>query len=141
MAKKKTPEEKADEERRYALARAAVTDADFEPFFTDPNQSIRNVAAMNPRASAAVLERFADDPFWSTKLAVVDHPNTSRETRLCLADGSESACVRIGKRGRDGRKACRRARAPIRCEYLPRSRPRCGGACWGRPVARSRHWK
>ena len=24
---------------------------------------------------------------------------------ICLADGSESACVRIGKRGRDGRKA------------------------------------
>ena len=74
--------------------------------------------------------------------ALVRRGGRERPTVLeCLADGSESACVRIGKRGRDGRKACRRARAPIRCEYLPRSRPRCGGACWGRPVARSRHWK
>ncbi|MBL5973900.1 MAG: hypothetical protein D3X82_09085 [Candidatus Leucobacter sulfamidivorax] len=98
MAKKKTPEEKADEERRYALARAAVTDADFEPFFTDPNQSIRNVAAMNPRASAAVLERFADDPFWSTKLAVVDHPNTSRETRLRLASRPRGVVYHAARR-------------------------------------------
>lgn len=85
--KKKTPEEKADEERRYALARAATTDEEFEPFFTDPNQAIRNVAAYNPNASAAVLDRFADDSFWSTKLTVVDHANTSRETRLRLVAG------------------------------------------------------
>ena len=31
MGKRKTPEEKADEERRYRLAREASTDAEFEP--------------------------------------------------------------------------------------------------------------
>jgi hypothetical protein len=86
MGKKKTPEEKADEERRYALARSAHADADFEPFFTDPNQAIRNVAALNPDASGAVLERFAGDRFWSVRFAVAEHPNASRETVLRLLE-------------------------------------------------------
>jgi hypothetical protein len=37
MGKRKSPEEKADEERRYARASAASSVEDFEPFFTDPN--------------------------------------------------------------------------------------------------------
>ena len=84
MGKKKTEAEKADEERRYALARAAATDDEFEPFFTDPNQAIRNVAAMNPDASDAVLARFAGDRFWSTRIAVAEHTNASRTTVLSL---------------------------------------------------------
>ncbi|WJS91580.1 hypothetical protein [Microbacterium testaceum] len=68
MGKRKTPEERADEERRYARASAASSDDEFEPFFTDPNQAIRNVAALNPNASAAVLDRFADDRFWSVRM-------------------------------------------------------------------------
>lgn len=86
MGRKKTPEERADEERRYALARAAHMDADFEPFFTDANQAIRNAAALNPDASAAVLHRFASDRFWSTRIAVAEHPNSERDTVLSLLE-------------------------------------------------------
>lgn len=86
MGKRKSAEEKADEERRYALARAVRNDEEFEPFFTDPNQGIRSVAAMNPDASAAVLDRFADDRFWGVKIEVVEHPNASRETLLRLIE-------------------------------------------------------
>jgi len=84
MGKRKTEEQKAEEEKRYVLARAAVTDGDFEPFFSDPNQAIRNVAAANPNASDAVLARFASDSFWSTKISVADHANSSRATVLSL---------------------------------------------------------
>ncbi len=77
MGKRKTPEEKADEERRYRLAREASTDAEFEPFFDDPNQAIRAAAAWNPAASEAVLARFAVDRFWGTRLSVVDNPNVT----------------------------------------------------------------
>ncbi len=81
-----SPEEKADEERRYARASAASSVEDFEPFFTDPNQAIRNVAALNPHASAEVLDRFADDRFWSVRIAVAEHPTTTRETLLRLLE-------------------------------------------------------
>ncbi len=80
MGKRKTEEQKAAEEKRYALARLALTDEDFEPFFTDPNQAIRNAAALNPNASEAVLERFAGDRFWSTRIAVAEHANASMAT-------------------------------------------------------------
>lgn len=90
MGKRKTAEERADEERRYALARAARLDADFEPFFVDPNQAIRNVAAMNPAAGAAVLDRFAEDRFWSVKVAVTEHPNVARITLLRLLERDPS---------------------------------------------------
>ncbi|MGD7706530.1 hypothetical protein [Microlunatus sp. Y2014] len=86
MAKRKTPEQKADEERRRGLARAAGRDDDFVPFFTDPNQAIRNEAAVNPNASARVLDRFADDRFWSVRVTVAHHPNTSRTTLLRLLE-------------------------------------------------------
>lgn len=88
MGKRKTAEEKAEDERRYALARAAHSDADFEPFFTDANQAIRNAAALNPDASAAVLARFASDRFWSTRIAVAEHPNSTRETVLSLLESN-----------------------------------------------------
>ncbi len=67
-------------------ASAASSDDEFEPFFTDPNQAIRNVAALNPDASAAVLDRFADDRFWSVRIAVAEHPSTTRETLLRLLE-------------------------------------------------------
>lgn len=86
MGKSKTDEERADEQRRYILAQAASTDEEFEALFTDPNQSIRNVAALNPDASAAVLDRFAGDRFWSVRVAVAEHPNTSRETLFRLLE-------------------------------------------------------
>lgn len=89
MGKRKTPEQKADEQRRYGLAGAAATDAEFEPFLTDPNQAIRNTAALNPLASAAVLDRFADDRFWSVRVAVAQHPNTSRRTLLRLLESDQ----------------------------------------------------
>ena len=88
MPRKKTAEEKADEQRRYELARAAKDEADFEPFFCDPNQAIRNDAAANPAATAAVLDRFALDPFWSVRVAVARHQNVSRETLLRLVAGT-----------------------------------------------------
>lgn len=86
MGKRKTPEERADEERRYTLALGAHTDAEFEPFYTDPNQSIRNAAALNPDASEAVLARFAKDRFWSVRIAVAEHPNTARDTLLSMLE-------------------------------------------------------
>lgn len=89
MSKRKTAAEKADEVRRYALAQGACTEAEFEPFFTDPNQAIRNTAAMNPDATAAVLARFAGDRFWSVRVAVAEHPNTSRETPLGLLEAQQ----------------------------------------------------
>ena len=88
MARKKTAEEKADEQRRYALARAAKEDADFEPFFSDANQGIRDVAAGNPSATALVLDRFASDRFWGVQVTVVQHRNVSRETLLRLVADS-----------------------------------------------------
>ncbi len=90
MGKKKTDEERADEQRRYLLASAAVSDEDFEQFFTDPNQAIRNAAALNPDASETVLARFASDRFWSTRIAVAEHPNASRATVLGLLEASPS---------------------------------------------------
>lgn len=84
--RRKTEAEKADEARRYALARSATTDEKLLAFLTDPNQAIRNEAAANPRASAAVLARFADDPFWSTRIAVAQHPNADRATVMGLLE-------------------------------------------------------
>lgn len=86
MAKRKTPEQRADEERRYVLAQGAHTDDEFEALLVDPNQSIRNAAALNPDASPAVLARFAADKFWSVRVAVAEHANTSRETLLSLLE-------------------------------------------------------
>jgi hypothetical protein len=86
MGKRKTAAERAEEAKRYALARAARRDKDFEPFFADPNQTIRAVAAQNPAASAAVLDRFADDRFWSVKVTIADRPNTTRGTLLRLLE-------------------------------------------------------
>ncbi len=86
MGKKKTAAEKADEARRYSLASEASTDEEFEPFFDDPNQAIRNVAAANPAASEAVLARFAADRFWSVRISVAEHPHTSRDTVLSLLE-------------------------------------------------------
>ena len=86
MGKKKTDEEKAAEQRRYLLASSAASDEEFEPFFTDPNQAIRNAAALNPDASEAVLARFASDRFWSTRIAVAEHPNATRATVLSLLE-------------------------------------------------------
>ncbi|WP_258566753.1 hypothetical protein [Leucobacter luti] len=88
MGKRKTPEERAAEEARYILAQGACTDDEFEPFFTDSHQAIRNTAAMNPDASPAVLARFAQDRFWSVRVAVAEHPSTSRETVLGLLEES-----------------------------------------------------
>ncbi|GAA1308276.1 hypothetical protein [Brachybacterium tyrofermentans] len=83
---KKTPEERADEQRRYALAAAATTDDELEPFLTDPNQAIRSGAIMNRRASAEILSRFAHDAFWGNRVEVARHPNSSRETVLGLLE-------------------------------------------------------
>ncbi|QYM75574.1 hypothetical protein K1X41_13255 [Leucobacter luti] len=43
---------------------------------------------MNPDASPAVLARFAQDRFWSVRVAVAEHPSTSRETVLGLLEES-----------------------------------------------------
>lgn len=60
---KKSPEQKAEEECHYILARGASNTAELEPFLTDPNQAIRATAAMNPDADAEILDRFANDKF------------------------------------------------------------------------------
>ena len=86
MGKRKTPEERASKQERHTRAQGASSDAELEPFLTDPNQSIRNTAAMNPDASPAILARFATDRFWSVRIAVAEHPNTARGTLLTLLE-------------------------------------------------------
>lgn len=79
MAKRKTPEERADEERRYALARDARTNEEFEALASDSNQGIRAVAAMNRNADAEALARFALDKFWGVRIEVAQHANATRD--------------------------------------------------------------
>lgn len=100
--RRKTPEELADERRRYELARSAVTDAELEQLLADPNQSIRSVAAMNPHASAVVLDQFAADAFWGTRVEVARHANASRPTllRLLEADPKKRGVVHHAVRER-----------------------------------------
>lgn len=49
---KKSPEQKAEEEKRYISACGASNTEELEPFLTDTNQAIRVTAAMNPDADA-----------------------------------------------------------------------------------------
>ena len=77
---KKTAEQKAAEERRYAAASSAANATELEAFLTDSNQAIRAVAASNPGANADILDRFADDKFWGVRMEVVRHANVSEVT-------------------------------------------------------------
>lgn len=77
---KKSPEQKAEEEKRYIVASGASNTAELEPFLTDSNQAIRVTAAMNPDADAEILDRFANDKFWGVRIEVVGHPNVSEAT-------------------------------------------------------------
>lgn len=86
MGKRKTPEQIAEEQRRYALASSAHTTDEFEALLADPNQGIRAVAAANPDADDAVLVRFARDRFWGARIEVAAHPNASRSTLLSLLE-------------------------------------------------------
>ena len=63
---KKSPEQKAKEEKRYIVACGASNTEELEPFLTDPNQAIRVMVAMNPDADAEILDRFANDKFWGS---------------------------------------------------------------------------
>ena len=75
---KKTPEQKAAEEKRYIAACGAANAAELEPFLTDPNQGIRATAAMNPDADAQILDRFADDRSHSAQTAGAPPAQTRR---------------------------------------------------------------
>ncbi len=77
---KKTTEQKAAEALRYRAASGAASAVELEPFLTDPNQSIRAVAAMNPAADAEILDRFANDKFWGVRMEVVRNANVSQAT-------------------------------------------------------------
>ena len=90
---KKTPEQKADEERRYIAACGAANAQELEPFLTDPNQAIRATAAMNPDADAEILDRFADDRFWGVRIEVIRNANVSEATLRRLLE------PRLPKRG------------------------------------------
>jgi hypothetical protein len=79
VAKRKTPEQLADEERRYELARSASTFDDFVVLASDPNQAIRAAAAHNPAADAAALELFLQDRFWGARIEIALHPNATDE--------------------------------------------------------------
>lgn len=86
MGKRKTPEQLADEERRYRLARGAHMPEEFEQLALDPNQAIRAAAAQNPDADEQALARFAVDRFWGVRIEVAHHPNASRELVLGLLE-------------------------------------------------------
>ncbi|RFS35999.1 hypothetical protein DYI81_00415 [Acinetobacter sp. SWAC5] len=90
---KKSPEQKAEEERLYILACGASNSAELEPFLTDPNQAIRVTVAMNPDADAEILDRFANDKFWGVRIEVVGHPNVSEATLRRLFES------KVSKRG------------------------------------------
>ena len=90
---KKSPEQKAEEERRYIAASGAANTEELEPFLKDPNQAIRVTAAMNPDADAEILDRFADDKFWGVRIEVVNHPNVSEATLRRLLE------PKVSKRG------------------------------------------
>lgn len=90
---KKSPEQNAEEERRYIAARGAANTAELEPFLTDPNQAIRVTAAMNPDADADILDRFANDKFWGVRIEVVNHANVSEATLRRLLE------PKVSKRG------------------------------------------
>ncbi|RZG87243.1 hypothetical protein EXE10_04990 [Acinetobacter sp. WCHAc060033] len=104
---KKSPEQKAEEERRYILASGAANTAELEPFLTDPNQAIRATAAMNPDADAEILDRFANDKFWGVRMEVVHHANVSEATLRRLLETKVSkrgvvhhaACEKLKERG------------------------------------------
>lgn len=83
---KKTPEQKAEEERRYIAAIGAANATELELFLTDPNQSIRAVAASNPDADAEILDRFADDKFWGVRIEVIHNANVSQSTLFRLLE-------------------------------------------------------
>lgn len=55
---KKSPQQKAEQERRYIAASGASNTEEFELFLTDPNQAIRATAAMNPDADALQTTNF-----------------------------------------------------------------------------------
>lgn len=86
MATRKTPDQIADEERRYVLARGARTPEEFATLVLDPNQAIRAAAAHNPDADPAALAQFAHDRFWGVRIEVAAHPNTTRSTLLELLE-------------------------------------------------------
>lgn len=86
MGKRKTPEQLADEERRYRLARGAHTPEEFAQLADDPNQGIRAAAAQNPDADARALARFAVDRFWGVRIEVAHHPNATRDIVLGLLE-------------------------------------------------------
>ena len=86
MAKKKTPEELADLEYRYTLARDARTAEQFEELSRDSNQGVRAAAAHNPNAPAPALELFAGDRSWGVRIEVANHPNATHEIIMSLLE-------------------------------------------------------
>lgn len=86
MAKRKTPEQLADEERRYLRARTAATMDDFAELAADPNQAIRASAVHNGGADAAALELFLHDRFWGVRIEIAHHPNATTELLLQLLE-------------------------------------------------------
>ncbi len=99
---KKTTEQKDAQERRYIAAGAAASAVELEPFLTDPNQSIRAVAAMNPNADATILDRFANDKFWGVRVQVVSNANVSHATlrRLLEPDTRKRGVVHHAARAK-----------------------------------------
>lgn len=99
---KKTPEQKAAEELRYIAASGAANAMELEPFLTDPNQSIRATAAMNPDADAEILDRFANDRFWGVRIEVVHNANVSPATlrRLLESDVRKRGVVHHAARAK-----------------------------------------
>lgn len=104
---KKSPEQKAEEEKRYIAASGAANSEELEPFLTDPNQAIRATAAMNPDADAEILDRFANDRFWGVRIEVVHHANVSEAILRRLLEAKvtkrgvvhHAACEKLKERG------------------------------------------
>lgn len=86
MGKRKTPEQLADEERRYALAHSATTLEDFALLAGDENQAIRAAAAHNRGASAEALALFVDDRLWGARIEIALHPNATTPLLLQLLE-------------------------------------------------------
>lgn len=93
---KKSPEQKAEEERRYIAASGAANTAELELFLTDPNHAIRAKAAMNLDADAE------NDKFWGVRMEVVHHANVSKAILRRLLE------IKVSKRDVVHHAACKK---------------------------------
>ena len=89
---KKSPEQKAEKERRYVLACGASNTED-RTIFNWPKSSDSSHGSYESRCRCWNLDRFANDKFWGVRMGVVHHANISEATLRRLLE------AKVSKRG------------------------------------------